>query len=131
MRGSLENFEDHQIILKLKITAIVQKYYFTNAGVIFFSKNPKNFLIQNYITCISFKGNNRVYILDTMDCEKDIITNIEEVLAFTKKHINLTYLINADVMKEQGNATRKGVLEIPEDVLKEAIVNRNLSSFLS
>lgn len=63
----------------------------------------------------------------TLDCEKDIITNIEEALAFAKKHINLTYLISSDVMREQGNATRKEVLEIPEEVLKEAIINRNMS----
>lgn len=104
------------------------QYMFTNAGVIFFAKNPTNFLIQNYITCIAFKGINRVYILDTLDCDKDIITNIEEALVFAKKHINLTYLINAEVMKEQGNATRKEVLEIPEDVLKEAIINRYMPS---
>ena len=42
---------------------------------------------------------------------------------FGKRNIKLTYLINSEVMKEQGNATRKEVLEIPEDVLKEAIVN--------
>ena len=30
---------------------------------------------------------------------------IEDALAFAKKHINLTYLINAEVMREQGNAT--------------------------
>lgn len=100
---------------------------FTNAGVVFFAKDPTKFLIQDYITCIAFKGTNRVYILDTLDCNKDIITNIEDALAFAKKHINLTYLINADVMREQGNATRKEVLEIPEDVLKEAIVNRYMS----
>ena len=104
------------------------QYMFINAGVIFFAKNLTNFLIQNYITCIAFKGTNRVYILDTLDCNKDIITNIEDALAFAKKHTNLTYLINAKVMREQGNATRKEVLEIPEDVLKEAIINRYMSS---
>ncbi len=65
---------------------------------------------------------------NTLDCNKDIITNIEDALAFAKKHINLTYLINAEVMREQGNATRKEVLEIPEDVLKEAIINRYMPS---
>ena len=66
--------------------------------------------------------------MDTLDCNKDIIANIEDALAFAKKHINLTYLINAEVMREQGNATRKEVLEIPEDVLKEAIINRYMPS---
>ena len=123
-----ETLEKEELLINLNcLEKIDNKYMFTNAGILFFAKNPKRFLIQNYITCISFKGTNRVYILDTLDCEKDIITNIEEALAFAKKHINLTYLINSDVMREQGNATRKEVLEIPEEVLKEAIINRNMS----
>lgn len=123
-----ETLEKEELLTNLNcLEKVDDKYMFTNAGILFFAKNPKRFLIQNYITCISFKGINRVYILDTLDCEKDIITNIEEALAFAKKHINLTYLINSDVMREQGNATRKEVLEIPEEVLKEAIINRNMS----
>ena len=119
-----EILKKEELLVNLNcLEKVNDKYMFTNAGVIFFAKTPKRYLIQNYITCISFKGTNRVYILDTLDCEKDIITNIEDALSFAKKHINLTYLINAEVMKEQGNATRKEVLEIPEEALKEAIIN--------
>ena len=129
IRDTSETIEREELLINLNcLEKVNDKYMFTNAGVIFFSKNPTKFLIQNYITCIAFKGTNRVYILDTLDCNKDIITNIENALAFAKKHINLTYLINAEVMREQGNATRKEVLEIPEDVLKEAIINRYMSS---
>ena len=129
LSNTSETIEREELLINLNcLEKVNNKYMFTNAGVVFFAKDPTKFLIQNYITCIAFKGTNRVYILDTLDCNKDIITNIEDALAFAKKHINLTYLINADVMREQGNATRKEVLEIPEDVLKEAIVNRYMSS---
>lgn len=127
-----ETLEKEELLTNLNcLEKVGDEYMFTNAGIIFFAINPKKFLIQDYITCISFKGTNRVYILDTLECEKDIITNIEDSLAFAKKHINLTYLINSDVMREQGNATRKEVLEIPEEVLKEAIINRNMSQIVS
>lgn len=127
-----ETLQKEELLTNLNcLEKVGNEYVFTNAGIIFFAKNPKKFLIQDYITCISFKGTNRVYILDTLECEKDIITNIEDSLAFAKKHINLTYLINSDVMREQGNATRKEVLEIPEEVLKEAIINRNMSQIVS
>lgn len=129
LSNTSETIEREELLINLNcLEKVNNKYMFTNAGVIFFTKNPTKFLIQNYITCIAFKGTNRVYILDTLDCNKDIITNIEDALAFAKKHVNLTYLINAEVMREQGNATRKEVLEIPEDVLKEAIINRYMSS---
>ena len=129
LSNTSETIAREELLINLNcLEKVNNQYMFTNAGVVFFAKNPTNFLIQNYITCIAFKGTNRVYILDTLDCNKDIITNIEDALAFAKKHINLTYLINAEVMREQGNATRKEVLEIPEDVLKEAIINRYMPS---
>ena len=119
-----ETIKKEELLVNLNcLVKVNSKYMFTNAGIIFFAKDPTKFLIQNYITCIAFKGTNRVYILDTLDCNKDILTNIEDALSFAKKNINLTYLINSDVMREQGNATRKEVLEIPEDALKEAIIN--------
>lgn len=125
LSNTSETIEKEELLINLNcLEKVNDKYMFTNAGVIFFAKTPTKFIIQDYITCIAFKGTSRVYILDTLDCNKDIISNIEEALSFAKKHINLTYLINAEVMREQGNATRKEVLEIPEDVLKEAIINR-------
>lgn len=128
LSNTSETIEKEELLINLNcLEKLNDNYMFTNAGVIFFAKNPTKFLIQDYITCIAFKGTNRVYILDTLDCNKDIISNIEEALSFAKKHINLTYLINAEVMREQGSATRKEVLEIPEDVLKEAIINRYMS----
>lgn len=95
------------------------KWLFTNAGVVFFTSEPKNFIIQNYVTGIAFKGIRRTYILDTVNFESDILTNIDNAIEFVKKHINLTYLINSDVMKKQGHTRRKEVLEVPEDALKE------------
>ena len=131
LSNTSDTLDREELLENLKcLEKVDNKYMFTNAGIIFFAKNPKRFLIQDYITCIAFKGDSRSYILDTFECEKDIITNIEDALSFAKKHINLTYLINDDVMRKQGNATRKEVLEIPESVIKEAIINRSMSSFL-
>lgn len=113
-----------ELLVNLKcLEKIDNKYLFTNAGVIFFAKNPTRFMIQDYVTCISFKGQSRTYILDTLDLKKDIISNIEDAIQFVKKNIHLTYLINDDVMRELGRPTRKEVLEIPESAIKEAIVN--------
>lgn len=127
LSNSKEVLEREELLVNLNcLKKVNDKYMFTNAGIMFFVKAPKRFLVQDYITCVAFKGTNRVYILDTLECEKDMISNIEDALAFAKRNIKLTYLINSEVMQEQGNATRKEVLEIPEDVLKEAIVNRSM-----
>lgn len=84
-------------------------------------EETKPFVISKEVVKIAFervKANKGTYGID-----EQTIADFEENLKN-----NLTYLINAEVMREQGNATRKEVLEIPEDVLKEAIINRYMSS---
>ena len=70
LSNTSEVIEKEELLVNLNcLEKIDNKYYFTNVGIIFFAKNPTKFLIQNYITCIAFKGTNRVYILDTLDCK--------------------------------------------------------------
>src|SRR5690606_23063376 len=54
-------------------------------------------------------------IIDRKTFDLDIITNIEETIAFLKRHLNLAYTIR--------EARREEQLEIPEVVLREAVVN--------
>jgi ATP-dependent DNA helicase RecG len=56
-----------------------------------------------------------VHILDRKSFEFDLLTNIDEALIFVERHLNLTYEIK--------ELRRKEILEIPEFVLREAIIN--------
>jgi ATP-dependent DNA helicase RecG len=85
------------------------------AGLLFFIKNPAHYISQRAVTCVLYKGNNKVNIIDKKTFDLDIITNIDDVLDFLKKHMNLAYVI-----KEK---RRRADLEVPEVVLREAIVN--------
>ena len=60
-------------------------------------------------------GNSKVRILDRKSFEFDLLRNIDETLLFIERHLNLAYEIK--------ETRRKEILEIPEFVLREAIVN--------
>lgn len=86
-----------------------------NTGVLFFTQTPLQFIPQAVVTCVAYKGNSKVTILDRKDFEQDLITNIDEALVFLKRHLNLSYEITATQRTEK--------MEIPEVVLREAVVN--------
>ncbi len=89
--------------------------YLNNVGVLFFTKDPSRFIPQNIITCVLYKGNEKIHILDRKDYANDLISNIEEAILFLKKHLKIKYLIES--------TQRIEILEIPEVALREAVVN--------
>ena len=91
---------------------------FNNAGVLFFSKNLNKFFSHAEISCALFKGTDKFHdIIDRKIFNKDIISNIEDSVGFLKKHLRLEYHF------PKGQLQREEVLEIPEDALREALVN--------
>ena len=88
---------------------------FNNAGVIFFAKRPTLFHIQSKITCLLFQGTQRVDILDRKDFDGGVADNVEGAMAFLKRNLPLRYEIKT--------LRRKEILAVPEDALREAVLN--------
>ena len=86
-----------------------------NTGVLFFGKDLAQYIPQSVVTGVVFKGNSKVEILDRKSFDLDIITNIDDAIMFLKRHLNMSYEIKEKQRKEK--------LEIPEVVLREAVVN--------
>lgn len=86
-----------------------------NAGVLFFGKAPALAIPQSAVTCVLFKGTEKVDVIDRKTFEADLLTNIDEALLFLKRHLNLSYEIKT--------VQRKEIMEIPEVALREAVVN--------
>lgn len=89
--------------------------HFNNAGALFFGKQLERFLPHAAISCVLFKGDKKVHIIDRKIVEFDMLTNIDQAVAFVERHINLAYEIK--------DIRRKEILEIPRDVFREAIIN--------
>ena len=86
-----------------------------NAGVLFFTKNPKQNLINAYITCARYKGTEKVNVIDRKDFEDDLVSQIEQSIEFVKRNTRLAYEIKG--------LYRKEIPEYPTEAVREAILN--------
>ena len=94
-----------------------QKLIFNNAGALFFSKNLEDIYSHTKISCARLKGTEKRYVLDRKIFNKDILSNIDEALLFLQNHLRLKY----DIVP--GEIQRREFLEIPQEALREALVN--------
>ncbi|MDR2732913.1 MAG: putative DNA binding domain-containing protein, partial [Fibromonadaceae bacterium] len=95
---------------------IGKKLFFTNAGALFFRDNSNDvFFEYANIVCVLYKGITKVDIIDAKELNGGIIENIESTITFLKRHLNIRYEIKT--------LQRSNILEIPESVLREAVVN--------
>ena len=93
------------------------KVIFNNAGALFFAKNLENIFPHAGVSCALFKGTEKIHVIDRKIFNKDIINNVEESVAFLKKNLRLEYSL------PKGKLRREELLEIPEEALREALIN--------
>ena len=88
----------------------------TNAGALFFRQNDEDILFRHAgIVCALYKGTDKAYILDAKELNGDIVSNVDDAMVFLKKHLRMSYKIET--------LQRENILELPEDALREAVVN--------
>ncbi|MCL2670953.1 MAG: helix-turn-helix domain-containing protein [Clostridiales bacterium] len=89
---------------------------FTNAGALFFRKNDEDVLFRHAgIVCALYKGKDKAYVLDAKELNGDIVSNVDDAMIFLKKHLRISFKIEG--------LQRENILELPEDALREAVVN--------
>jgi ATP-dependent DNA helicase RecG len=89
---------------------------FTNAGALFFRKNEEDVEFRHAgLVCALYKGTDKVYILDAKEFNGDIMSKVDDAMVFLKKHLRMSYKIVF--------VRRENILELPEDALREAVVN--------
>jgi ATP-dependent DNA helicase RecG len=94
---------------------VVHKDKITNAGILFFAKDPKRYIFHAKMTLIAFKGTDRIHIYDRQDITDDLLTQFNEAILFLKRHLN--------VRSEIVGVNRRDIYEIPFEALREAIAN--------
>jgi ATP-dependent DNA helicase RecG len=114
-RANISRTIPDEDILK-NIGVLTNSGKFKNAGVLFFCDNVEKFFRQAIITCVLYKGKDKYKIIDRKDFTEDAISNYNGAIAFLLRNLRLEYKI-------EGFGPRKEILEIPEDALKEAIIN--------
>ena len=88
---------------------------FTNAGALYFAKEPYKYIISSKIRCIHFNDDKRVDILDKKLVDRGIIGNIEFAINYIKDLVPVRYEIK--------DIKRKEFPEYPIEAYREAIVN--------
>ncbi len=89
---------------------------FTNAGALFFRINDEDVVFRHAgVVCALYKGTDKATILDAKELNGDIVSNIDDAMVFLKKHLRIGYRIET--------LQRESILELPEDALREAVVN--------
>ena len=101
--------------LLANLDCLAENGQMTNAGVLFFSKSTEFLLLQATVTCVLYKGIEKIHVLDRKDFSGNIINNIENAVMFVLRHTNLEYKIE--------KLRREEIPEIPEVALREAVVN--------
>jgi ATP-dependent DNA helicase RecG len=99
----------------LENLSLVKDEKIKNSGVLIFSKDITKFFLQATINCVFFRGKERHTILDREEYSSDININYEKAFNFVQSKLNTEYIIKG--------GPRQEVLELPEDALREAILN--------
>ena len=91
---------------------------FNNAGVLFFAKDLGKTFWHTEVACALYKGKDKTAkIIDSIRLNSDLISTVEGAMAFLLKSLRLEYRIVS------GQLQREEILEIPEDALREALIN--------
>jgi ATP-dependent DNA helicase RecG len=88
--------------------------YMRNAGVLLFTSRVTRFFISATVLCVLYQGNDKVTILDRKEFNADLLSNIEGAFTYLCSKLNTNLIIKAD---------RTNRLELPEEALREALVN--------
>ena len=114
--------EDASIKTKLKPKTVLQNMEllendkFRNAGVLLFCNQISRFIRSGTITCALFMGKTKTKVIDVKEFNLDLYTNYERAIDYFKSHLRTEYII-------KGSGPRKEILELPEEALREAVLN--------
>jgi len=87
----------------------------TNAGLLFFGKNPSKYISQNEIRIARFKGITRINFIDSKEIKGPIYKMLNEVEMFFRRN---TRLANKIV-----EFKRVDIPEYPYEAIREAVIN--------
>ena len=86
-----------------------------NAGVLFFCHRVTKFFMNAVVRGVLYKGKDKTYVLDKKEFDADFVSNFNNALNFI--------LMNLKMKQEIIGRERRDVLEIPEEALREAVIN--------
>jgi len=100
----------------LENLGLVKAGVIKNAGALLFCKRAASASPSATIMCALFRGREKVKILDSKEFVADLHGNYEQAFKYVQSKLNTEYII-------KGGGPRQERLELPEEALKEAVLN--------
>ncbi len=91
------------------------KTYPSVAGLLLFNQDPQYYFPEAMIICTHFRGNEGRDVLATTDCIGTLFQQYADAMHFLTKRLYRSFKIK--------NAEREEELEIPEEALREVVIN--------
>ncbi len=88
----------------------------TTAGLLLFGASPQKYLTEAFVICTHFEGVRGRKAIATRDSRGTLFQQIDDTIAWIHSRLNKEFRID-------GAAQRAERLEVPEDVIREMIVN--------
>ena len=88
----------------------------TQAGAWLLARDIRDFHHRAHVTCVLFRDTEKVTIIDRKDFHSDLHAMSNAVVAWLESKLNTAYIIRGEVSREER-------LELPEEAIREAVVN--------
>lgn len=95
--------------------SLIKNHYLKNAGVLLFSFRVTKFFTNASIICVLYQGKTKYKILDRKEFEADVYNNFLQANQYLQSKLNTEFIIKGGKREER--------LELPEDALREALLN--------
>ncbi|MCE7740496.1 MAG: hypothetical protein GPJ50_14070 [Candidatus Heimdallarchaeota archaeon] len=92
------------------------KLYFNNSGVLFFAKEPQQFIPWSVFTVVLFKDRDGTHIIDRKEVKGSLFEIVEKVMDFVRMYTKVAY-------KFTGKPQRENIYEYPFEAIREAVIN--------
>ena len=112
--ASISSSIDRETLLR-NLDCLIADKRLTNAGVLFFARDIDFLLHHAIVSCVLYKGSDKVHILDKKDFKANLVDNIDNAMLFIQRHTKLRYKIE--------HLRREEIPDYPEVALREAVIN--------
>ena len=107
--------EDLEPVATLENLHLLKAGEMTNAGAWLLADDITRYTLRAGVTCAVFRGATKTHILDRKESTGDLFSIFEECMAYLQAKLNTALIPHALGRDER--------LELPEDALREALVN--------
>jgi len=115
--GYLETHSVKDFLVSSKLATESGNFRIKNSAVLFFAKNPMDFVPQAELKLVRFAGVEAVDIITHKLLQSDLLEQIESAIAFVRQNISRSFKFTP------GSLAREDIYEYPEFVIRESIVN--------